>query len=301
MRKRIFGWGVALGKRFHGSGISRFPLLVVLWELFWTKIVRCERIPVNVHGLRLWVDPADMGCGIGFLMRGENFDRFITRLFDASLTPGMNVVDVGANIGAVSLLAARRVGETGRVFAFEPNPANYAFLQQNIKENGAANIVAEQKALSDTSGTSHLFLCPQYRAGSARGKIFETEKGWKGIEIETVTLDSWFSAQNVPVHLVKIDVEGAEEKVFNGMQETVRRNPHMLLLLEFIPCLLTFAGTDPLAFLDRLHASGFSLYEMNDDGAYFMATSADALAFCERRGGGINLLCCNRFPEKLAL
>ena len=72
--------------------------------------------------------------------------------------PGMIVVDVGANVGYFSLLAAELVGSSGKVYAFEPEPGNNGILQQNIEINSLSNIQVEEMAGSDNSGVADLYL-----------------------------------------------------------------------------------------------------------------------------------------------
>src|SRR3569832_897765 len=81
-----------------------------------------------------------------------------TRLFRELITPGMVVIDVGANIGYFSLLASTLVGAEGSVHAFEPDPLNCKFLRKNVRLNRAANVKVVQAALSSNDEPVHLFL-----------------------------------------------------------------------------------------------------------------------------------------------
>ena len=72
---------------------------------------------------------------------------------------GNNVIDIGANIGYFTLLFAKLVGPNGKVFAFEPDPTNFSILKKNIEENNYDNVILSQKAISDKTETTKLFLC----------------------------------------------------------------------------------------------------------------------------------------------
>jgi FkbM family methyltransferase len=299
MKISIMRLGVAIAKACYGKGIGGFPFIIGFWEFFCSKIARFDRVKVGFRSLSIWVDPADMGCGIGLMMRGERFDSFLVGLYDAMLRPGMNVVDVGANIGFTALIAARQVGEGGRVFAFEPNPYNYDFLVSNIRENGAGNIMPLQKAAADAAGEIEMFLYPHRRSGSARGRIYRPENGWQSIAVEAITIDEFCEKNDVSVGFVKIDVEGAEEKVVRGMERTIDRNPSLAIVMEFSPQMLTQAGSSPASFFDRVQQKGFNMYDIGEQVVTPLANSSQALTLCEA-AGGLNILCTRQaLPEAL--
>ncbi len=164
----------------------------------------------------------------------------------------MSVLDVGAHIGYFSLLAGRHVGPTGRVWSFEPDPANRASLECNIKANGMADLVSVVPvAVTSTVGDSLL-----YRVAGDTGSSTvypQAEAGDEAIEVSTTSLDAWAASQGwPPVDLVKMDAEGAEGAVLAGMTELVKRNPKIVAILEFQADALEAAGEDPLDFLRRL-------------------------------------------------
>jgi FkbM family methyltransferase len=128
------------------------------------------------------------------------------------LAPGGVFYDVGANIGFFSTLAARLVGETGSVYAFEPHPTSCAAAQRNAELNGFATVTVVPAAVSNVEGPMTLSLADI----SARHHL-GTEAG---IEVDVVTLDHWRRrASAPPPTLVMIDVEGSELAVLDGMRE----------------------------------------------------------------------------------
>jgi FkbM family methyltransferase len=188
----------------------------------------------------------------------------VTRLVENVLEPDMTVVDVGAHIGYFSLLAARRVGPTGHVYAFEPAPENYELLVRNIFLNGYQHIIPVRKAVSSHQGVDTFFLHPDSVAHSLQSQTF----GWSQAttEVDTTTLDLFFAAQGwPPVHLVKMDIEGAEPEALDGMVELMERNRGVRLILEFIPHILHRAGRSPRAFLTTLRGMGFRIRMITHD------------------------------------
>jgi FkbM family methyltransferase len=206
-----------------------------------------------------------------------------TNLCNDVLKKGDVFVDLGANIGYFTLLAARLVGEKGRVFSFEPEPKNFGYLSKNIEINNYKNVVAEQKAVSDKNGKTKLFIC-SYDTGHhtinrsngieaySRGRAIEE----KSIEIETITLDNYFLDKVDRVDAIKIDVEGAESLALAGMDRILRQNRDIKIFPEFFPLLIEKMGSAPRDLIDKLmKIYKFDVYAIGSD--YAMKNSIDKL------------------------
>jgi FkbM family methyltransferase len=188
----------------------------------------------------------------------------VTRLLETVLEPDMTVVDVGAHIGYFSLLAAKRVGPTGRVYAFEPAPENYGLLTRNISLNGYKQVMPIRKAVSNHEGVDTFFLHPDSVAHSLQAQTFGRAQAT--MKVDTTTLDHFFATQKwPPLQLAKFDIEGAEPEALDGMTQLLARNRGLRLILEFIPYLLRRAGHDPRAFLTTLRGLGFRVQIITDD------------------------------------
>lgn len=188
--------------------------------------------PYDVMGCRMYLDPRSISSGeIAF----GTYEHDTVQIFQKLVKPGMTVVDVGAHVGFYTLLAARLVGDNGRVYAFEPNPEVYNILVRNIQINGYREIVrAVPKGVSNKKRTISLYVSCE-RSDEASFYSQESADN-KCIEVETVSLDEFFADEGWPkVDLVKIDVEGAEVEVLEGMRELTRRNKNLKLIVEFNP------------------------------------------------------------------
>ena len=138
------------------------------------------------------------------------------------IRPGTVFFDVGANVGFYSLLAARCV-VTGRVYAFEPLPANIAFLRKHLEMNRVRNVRVLEVALSDESGMTS-FLSESTRA---MGKL---EAGGS-LTVETSTLDTLIAEQRIPApDCIKMDIEGAEFRALRGAARCFREHRPLLFL-----------------------------------------------------------------------
>ncbi len=146
--------------------------------------------------------------------------------------PGATAYDVGANIGHISILLARRVGPLGRVFAFEPLPANLERLRANLALNGFEVRVTVIPAAVSRETRAATFLV---HASGGMGKL-EGSAGREGqypgtMPVGTIDLDSFVYARGHPApSLVKIDIEGGEALALAGMQRLLREARPVLLV-----------------------------------------------------------------------
>ncbi len=227
------------------------------------------------------------------MLTGE-YERQTVRLFERLIRKGMIVFDVGAHVGYYTLRAAKLVGPEGRVYAFEPEPENYAILQKNIALNGYRNATLVQKAVTDRSGKVMLFLSGQ---GNDRHSIHANPRRlWRepSTEVATISLDDFMVAEGWPrVDLIKIDIEGAEPLAIQGMCQLLSRSDDLKLIVEFSPESLQAGGFAPSEFLERLAALGFKLRSAEADGVLKPLEPAEFTSFISRVAdeGVRNLLC----------
>jgi FkbM family methyltransferase len=162
-------------------------------------------------------------------------------------------VDVGANIGVYALHAARRVGEKGKVFAFEPTPETFSDLQQNVQSNRCLNVTCEKIALADQIGEARLVECG--RAASNRITLLSTTD--KSTKISIGTLDDYCQTNRIQkIDFIKVDIEGGEADFFSGGIKTLKKDKPIILFES--------AHSGP-AYLERkiLRGLGYSLNILN--------------------------------------
>lgn len=244
----------------------------VLFRSFWMR----GNI-IDVQGSKMYINVSDPHPSMRktFQAYGMNLihEEATTALFKKIVKPGDVVLDLGANIGYFSLLAARLVGKDGRVFAFEPEPTNFHYLTKNVILNNYTNLFGFQKAVSDKTGKTKLFIC-LYDSGhhtinqydgieeNAHGRL--TEKQWT--EIDTVALDEFLEDKTERVDVIKMDVEGADALALAGMRETLMRNQNIKVFAEFFPLLMKKMGSDPYVYAQSLlHDFGFAIFAIGHD------------------------------------
>lgn len=175
------------------------------------------------HGLMLF-NPKDAYVGRSLDLYGE-FSEGEAQLFAQVVRAGDVVVEVGANIGALTVPLAKLAGPTGRVFALEPQRVLFQTACANLALNSVTNVVMRNEAVGAEAGTLAVPSLDYSAAANYGGLPLGPEAGWAGKqvpveEVPVVTLDSLNLAR---CRLLKIDVEGMETEVLLGARETVAR------------------------------------------------------------------------------
>ena len=223
-------------------------VLRVLWQAlnrvqhsgaFGRRLIETATHPIRHRDLRI-MRGSMAGVRINL---GGSFLRYLTgdaepevqEALAELIEPGQTVYDVGANIGFFTILCSRLVGPHGKVYAFEPIPENLVTLRHNIALNKLTNVVVVEQALSASTGTAEMFVSPwsAFHSLNVDGASKRENHGPDGgqITVETVTLDEFVKGDGVSApDLIKLDVEGAELLVVEGMRETLRSVQPLLLV-----------------------------------------------------------------------
>lgn len=251
--------------------------------------------PLTVHGQQMYV-AGDRSAGIALTMSllADQYEKGTTEFFKQFLRRGSVVMDVGAHVGYYTLLAAHLVGPEGRVYAFEPDPANYALLQRNIELNRFNNVVAIPKAIASKTAKLRLFRDSRGsdRHSLCRRSTTATEEEY--VEVQATSLDDFLETEGWPhIDLIKIDIEGAEPMALEGMRRSLEKGDMPNLILEFGPLALEANGISPQGFLEHLVGLGFQILNIDDTGKPNSVSPADFPLFIEslERKGATNLLC----------
>jgi FkbM family methyltransferase len=215
------------------------------------------------------------------------YEPFETEIIHRLVRKGDTVLDIGANIGYYTLILARQIGHSGRVFAFEPDPENFALLKKNVAANGYNNVILVNAALSDHRGTLKLYLCEENR-GDLR--IYSSGDDRRAIEVPAITADDYLAEHSAEATLVKMDVQGAEGRVLRGLETNLGRAAHVIL--EFWPLGLHRAGNDPSEVLGSLVRKGFEFQLLDEEHKELTGVTADEVLrrFTIEKGNQTNLL-----------
>jgi len=157
------------------------------------------------------------------IMNFGSYEPQETRVMDFLVKGSKEILDVGANIGWFSIRFAKE-NPLAKVYAFEPMPVSYSFLQRNIAANGLGlQIVPYNYGLSEKSGSFDFFIAPTSGTNASLLNVAEVEDAKKVTGL-TMTMDQWCSNQGIKPDFIKCDVEGAELLVFRGGRETLLKD-----------------------------------------------------------------------------
>lgn len=256
----------ALSRLYHRVDFRRNPLRAVvrrlMWHIRWAFISSLWKLKLP-NGSRILVPKGGSGALIYY--QGTSEPETIKLILDY-LKPGMVFWDIGAHIGEFTILAARAVGENGRVHAFEPNPEIFEIMKKNVRMNNLENVILNPVAVTDQEGDLEMELYEEPSLSRLRSHSHKPmDELRKIIKVETVSLDSYSENYRNP-DVIKIDVEGAELNVLRGMkrilQETADETPKVFF--EFNPINYSNYGHDRSKLLSFMKEFGFSIYKYQD-------------------------------------
>ena len=251
---------------------ARFLQWTGLSPLFTVQLdgYRLRFYPTNVSG-NLWINPEGRFHGL--------------EIFKDYCKAGDITIDVGANVGEVSIILSQRAGATGHVYGFEPNPRIYRYLLGNLALNGCDNVTAANRAVGAAAGTARM----------SDGRYDDMNRVVEGGEIEVpcVTLDVAVPAG--PIAFLKVDVEGTELRVLEGARETLTRTACVNCEMSEEHCRRYGYGmADLIGFLRR---AGFHTYvtaagralrsideRFNEPGVHELVAVTDPSEFARRTG-----------------
>ncbi|TXI96004.1 MAG: FkbM family methyltransferase [Burkholderiaceae bacterium] len=242
----------------------------------------------SIEGFKILVDQGDQAVGIPIL--NGNYEPHVTALFKKFLRPGKRVLDIGANIGYFSLLASALVGESGAVFAVEPNMENCKLLQASKGLNQFHQLTIFQLAAGKTTGM--LALNTSYSNGTTSSLSQNTDALMSSRTVASIKLDH-LKDFDEGIDFIKIDVEGAEYSALVGASQLIEKFKP-IIVSEFSPTAMPMiSGVDGKAYLDFLISFGYELCVVKFDGTvenHHRDTKAVLRAFYEAGVDHIDLL-----------
>lgn len=192
------------------------------------------------------------------LRQDKCWEAYETALTLKHLHAGDVYVDVGANIGYYTLIAAQRVGPQGKVIAYEPDPDNFELLKTNVALNALAQVQIFPYALYDKNADGELFL-----SGDNYGdhRIYDSSQVRPSRKISLVNGDQHLRQLSERIDFLKIDTQGAEFFVVNGLRQLIMDNrAHLRLMLEFCPYGIRHSGASGHDLLRLLDATGMQYH-----------------------------------------
>lgn len=245
---------------------------------------RCQTVTLDQHTVlcrvlgkyKFFVDSRDIGLSPHLMLDGY-WEMWCTEFMLRRIRRGHVAWDIGANLGYYAVLMADLVGPKGKVLALEPNPRLAQLCERSLALNGYWHTATVRRlAAADVSGATLRFRAAM--TDPKNGHLLPPGAPPSGAEqdddilevaVRTTRLDD---LSDQPVDFIKIDVEGAEEQVWSGMQGVLDRSPDITVLMEFN----AFRCTAPERTLQEI-AGRFALRELGFDAQLHAVTPADIL------------------------
>ena len=236
---------------------------------------------------KVFADKTDFGLSAHLMLDGF-WQMWVTRALIANVREGMFVADVGAGIGYYSLLLADLAGQTGHVYAVEPNVRAMKLLERSIILNGFSGRVSIHDEVSVTPGQEAISRLKPLVGESKKPPM--SPASWAKISTSAQAPNSRIIClddviQEAKIDFIKIDAKGAEREVWRGMQRIIARNQPLTIFLEF------FVGRyqDPDLFLKEFGAANFKLTRVNLHGEITEVSINDILNFPPGAGQTLSL------------
>lgn len=289
MRKWLFLLFINIKKTLFGPRPVNIPHLVRLYGLIYKALKPKGIILIKCKEHQMYVNCRDEGVTNQLLSYGI-FEGFENKMFADKIKPGDVVLDIGANIGCFTLLAARLAGAKGRVYAFEPEASNFDLLKKNVELNNYHNVTLVNQAAADKNGKIKLYLSETVMG---MHRIYQSHYCDKTVDVESVRLDDYFKDYFGKIDFVKIDTEGSEWAVLQGMTFLLQKNKKLKLFTEFAPCSMKEFGVEPEEYLKFLGDHGFTLYHFDEENGITVPADVPRLLqeYAPETGRFTNLFC----------
>ena len=235
-----------------GHGIGNLPIIS---DLNAKAIKRLKNEFVIIDGDKIFLDEKDSLL----LSINKIYEKNETNFVKDSVNKGDIVIDIGANIGYYTLMFAKLVGGTGKIYAFEPDPKNFSILEKNIQVNGYNNIILEKKAVSNKLGKSTFYVSEN----SAGSSMHKPNNVVDQIYVDLITLDNYFEVNTITPDFVKIDIEGYELNALKGMESILQSSDKTKIMIEYNPLTKKELNSDPMDSLTFLSELGFKFKDLN--------------------------------------
>lgn len=215
---------------------------------------------LTVHNAKVALNPRDPVVSGALMLKV--YEKPETDFFLATFRSGMTFLDIGANVGYYTALALTATQNQGRVIAMEPDPESFQYLRKTVLANGGINTTCVNKAAADRAGTMTLFVSADNRGDN---RLYDNDLRTGTCVIDAVRVDDLLSGLGVDnVDFIKMDVQGFEGRVLQGMHRTLNKPNPLVFMMEFWPHGLTSAGSSPVEVLGSLAGNGLNLFELTN-------------------------------------
>jgi FkbM family methyltransferase len=222
-----------------------------------------EKILRVKNGLLMKIDPKNETDQTFYF---GNYERALVHFTQKFVVAGDTCIDIGSHKGYFTLQMAKIVGEMGTVHAFDPDPNAFQILTTNVQLNKLSNVRMNNTALADKRGKCEFYLNNYLGHSSRFPNKYASPNIARSIQVETLPLDDYINDlkldRNQKLSLIKIDAEGSEHLILEGMRTTVREfKPVLHMEINFLS--LDEAAVDKKYFNDFFKTNNYSVFQID--------------------------------------
>ena len=229
-------------------------------RLYWAEVHKGGVVVRNVQGSRMKLDLSDQGISRALFLKGVH-EPYSTRQFREELKPGMVLLEIGANIGYYTLIALQRIGPKGSVVALEPSPINLCSLSENLRINGVeGNVKVYPYAAGREQGRLPFFQMPSGNHSTLAKRSECTFKPRSVYDVKVRSIDELVKGEHFKIDYFRMDVEGFEAEVIEGMVETLTDGDGPVgAFIEVHSEFLCQSGSSGKSFMERMYELGYEI------------------------------------------
>lgn len=239
--------------RFKG----RYYLVKLMKLLFilpkkpiWIKVFDKTEILINPY--------VDKGVESALFYTGT-YEAGTLKFIQDNLLEGQNYIDVGANIGLMTLFTSNIVGKSGKIVSIEPNPETMSILVENVHQNNCQNVIFIKDAIGSEEGEAEIF--PNWNINRGGASLINRSNDKTGIKVKVRTLSQILNELLIIPHMIKIDVEGFELEVLNGAVDLLVQIEKPILILEVSKERTTSGGNFEAVYSFLTNLKGYKFYK----------------------------------------
>ena len=282
MMRSVFKIVVKIGERI--PGLTHHPVTYKIADVLVNRVTSENGI-FEIEGFKM-----KRGRTTRYMVLTGKYEEGTMDLMKKEIKSGMNVFDLGANIGMFTLLSSKLVGESGHVFSFEPDPYLFNVLKENLILNNVNNVSIYQMAVSNTVGAEK-FSMNLEQDGDNRLNSNTMNENY--VEVKTTTIDDFCEKNELKINFLKMDIQGSEAKVFQGMKQTLKKSPNIKIITEFYPSAIRDTGSSPEDYLSSLENHDLIIREIRNDKTLQPVTRKKHLTMKEQEY--TNLICSKTY------
>lgn len=251
--KKILTWAYKKSENIISeSGLGKYPLVQRGGRLVRSKL-KSNFIIKDEH--KIFLDSKD-SLKLSTVGSHENFETDIVKKI---IKKGDIVIDIGSNIGYYTLIFAKLVGDTGKIYAFEPDQTNFSLLKKNVEINGYQNVMLENKIVANSNSQMSLFLDKENLGAHS---IIPHDDALQ-VKVDSVKLDDYLKGFNEKINFIKMDIEGGEAEALKGMVTILQNSNELKIMSEFNPPLLKKFGLEHEEYIRTFQKFGFDVFHID--------------------------------------